>query len=125
MIRPHPHGANLEESRGGSKEGGYRISLFADNLSSDLLHADAVADLAEIAGRIIRTGYNQEPSQMHIAVCHDAIVETLAALGNNKMSIEEVQRIEWGTLDSKMKKWIRALKISIRVLLFSEGDESV
>nr|CAD1830440.1 unnamed protein product [Ananas comosus var. bracteatus] len=91
----------------------------------DLLHVNAVADLTEIAGRMIRAGYDQELSQMYIAVRRDAIAETLAALDVNKISIEEVQRIEWSTLDSKMKKWIHALKIAVRVLLSGEGDESV
>nr|CAD1839063.1 unnamed protein product [Ananas comosus var. bracteatus] len=118
---PHPHGANLEDSRGGGGGGGGgRGSLSADHFSSDLLRADAVADLADIAGRMIRAGYGQELSQIYVAVRRDAIAETLAALGVDKMSIEEVQRIEWGTLDAKMKKWIHALKIAVRVLLSGE-----
>nr|CAD1843891.1 unnamed protein product [Ananas comosus var. bracteatus] len=53
------------------------------------LSADAIADLAEIAGRIIRAGYGQEMSQMYIAVRRDAIAKTLATLDVNKMSIED------------------------------------
>nr|CAD1820912.1 unnamed protein product [Ananas comosus var. bracteatus] len=93
--------------------GGGRGSLSADHFSSDLLRAEAIADLTEITRRMIRTGYDRELSQMYIAVRRDTIAKALAADGVDKMSIKEVQRIESGTLDSKMKKWIHALKIAV------------
>ncbi|CBI15660.3 unnamed protein product, partial [Vitis vinifera] len=37
-----------------------------------------------------------------------------------KLSIEEVQKIEWRSLDEKMKKWMQAVKIVVRVLLWGE-----
>ncbi|KAJ0630398.1 putative exocyst complex component Exo70, cullin repeat-like-containing domain superfamily [Helianthus annuus] len=36
------------------------------------------------------------------------------------LSIEEVQKIEWKILDEKMKKWIQAVKVVVKVLLFGE-----
>ncbi|XP_020089002.1 protein NSP-INTERACTING KINASE 3-like [Ananas comosus] len=90
----HPDGANLEDSRGGGDRGGGRGSLSIDHFSSDLFCSDPVANLAEIAGRIIRAWYGQELSQMYIIVRCDAIAETLAALSVDKMSIEKVQRID-------------------------------
>nr|CAD1820104.1 unnamed protein product [Ananas comosus var. bracteatus] len=64
---PYPHGANLEDSRGGGGGGG-RGSLSADHFSSDLLRANVVADLAEIAGHMIYARYGQELSQIYVAV---------------------------------------------------------
>nr|CAD1830245.1 unnamed protein product [Ananas comosus var. bracteatus] len=59
---PCPHDSNLEDSRGDGGGGGGQGSLSADHFSSDLLHADVVADLAEIASRMIHAGYCQERS---------------------------------------------------------------
>ncbi|MCI28838.1 exocyst complex component EXO70B1-like, partial [Trifolium medium] len=36
------------------------------------------------------------------------------------MSIEEVQKVEWKSLDEKMKNWVQAVKVVFRVLLSGE-----
>ena len=41
-------------------------------------------------------------------------------MGVEKLSIEEVQRIEWRSLDEKMKKWVQSVKVGVRVLLAGE-----
>uniref|UniRef100_A0A6N2K3N9 Exocyst subunit Exo70 family protein n=1 Tax=Salix viminalis TaxID=40686 RepID=A0A6N2K3N9_SALVM len=46
--------------------------------------------------------------------------ECLATLGVEKLSIEEVQKIEWKSLNEKMKKWVQAVKIGVRLLLRGE-----
>lgn len=92
----------------------------ADDLSVDLIHPDAVVDLKEIAERMIRSGYEKECCQVYSSVRRDVLDECLSILGIEKLSIEEVQRIEWRSLDEKMKKWIQAVKIVARVLLPGE-----
>ncbi|GJU07566.1 manganese-transporting ATPase [Tanacetum coccineum] len=50
-------------------------------------------------------------------VCVDLINnECLVILGVEKLSIEEVQRIEWKVFDEKMKKWIQAVKVVVRYI---------
>ncbi|XP_020097078.1 exocyst complex component EXO70B1-like isoform X1 [Ananas comosus] len=97
-----------------------RISLSADRISSNLVNSDAVADLSEIADRMIRAGYAPELCQVYTAVRRDALLESLAVLGVDKLSIEEVQRIDWTTLDGKMKRWIQTLRVAVRGLLSGE-----
>ncbi|KAJ8458077.1 hypothetical protein OPV22_031003 [Ensete ventricosum] len=70
-------------------------SSLMDDRNLDLIHPEVVADLKAIADRMIE-----------------------ANIG--RISIEEVQGIEWWMLDDKMKKWIQAVKIVIRVLLWGE-----
>ncbi|KAE8769897.1 RGA2a [Hordeum vulgare] len=41
-------------------------------------------------------------------------------LGVDRMSLEEVQRVEWGVLNGKMKKWTQAFKVVVQGLLAEE-----
>ncbi|KAG8496515.1 hypothetical protein CXB51_008984 [Gossypium anomalum] len=97
-----------------------RGASLGDDLCVDLINADAVMELKEIADRMIRSGYEKECVQTYSNVRRDALDEYLVILGVEKLSIEEVQKIEWKALDEKMKKWIQAIKITIRVLLSGE-----
>ncbi|GMJ00102.1 exocyst subunit exo70 family protein F1 [Hibiscus trionum] len=93
---------------------------FGDDLCVDLINPDAVMELKEIAERMINAGYEKECVQAYSNVRRDALDECLLILGVEKLSIEEVQKIEWKALDEKMKKWIQAVKITVRVLLSGE-----
>lgn len=95
------------------------VSL-GDDLRVDLIHPDAVDDLKEIADRMIRSGYEKECVNAYTGVRRDALDECLVVLGVEKLSIEDVQKIDWKILDEKMKKWIQAVKVSVRVLLTGE-----
>lgn len=95
------------------------LSLGGD-VCVDLIHVDAIKELKSIADRMIRSGYEKECCQVYINVRRDVLDECLSILGVEKLSIEEVQRIEWKVLDEKMKKWIQAVKIVVKVLLYGE-----
>ncbi|CAL1389107.1 unnamed protein product [Linum trigynum] len=95
------------------------VSL-GDDICVDLINPDAVGELREIADRMIRSGYEKECVQVYSSVRREVLDECLAILGVEKLSIEEVQRIEWKVLDEKMKKWVQAVKIGVRVLLTGE-----
>lgn len=117
----------FESSVDDDRESGDRGSLTAavagsidDDLSVELIHPDAVSDLRMIADRMLRSGYEKECCQVYSSVRRDVLDECLSILGVDRMSIEEVQKIVWKTLDEKMKKWVQAVKIVIRVLLPGE-----
>lgn len=76
--------------------------------------------LRDIADVMLRAGYSPELCQVYSEVRRDTLMECLAVLGVDKMSLEEVQRVEWGVLDGKMKKWIQALKVVVQGLLAEE-----
>ncbi|KAJ4835217.1 hypothetical protein Tsubulata_021044 [Turnera subulata] len=108
------------EVDGGSTRFHERGVSLGDDLCVDLIHSEAVVDLKEISDRMIRSGYEKECVQVYSSVRRDALDECLAILGVEKLSIEEVQKIEWKSLDEKMKRWIQAVKIGVRVLLAGE-----
>ncbi|KAL4634434.1 hypothetical protein ACB092_04G199200 [Castanea dentata] len=91
-----------------------------DNASVDLIDPKAVDELREIATRMIRSGFDKECIQVYSTVRRDALDECLVILGIEKLSIEEVQKIDWNSLDEKMKKWIQAVKIVVRLILSGE-----
>ncbi|PPS04063.1 hypothetical protein GOBAR_AA16580 [Gossypium barbadense] len=109
--------AEVDSERGCFHERG---PSFGDDLCVDLINPDAVMELKEIADRMINAGYEKECVQAYSNVRRDALDECLVILGVEKLSIEEVQKIEWKALDEKMKKWIQAVKITVRVLLNGE-----
>ncbi|KAL6616624.1 hypothetical protein ACP70R_038894 [Stipagrostis hirtigluma subsp. patula] len=99
---------------------GGRSSVSDDEISPYLISPDTVSTLRDIADVMLRAGYAPELCQVYGEVRRDTLMECLAVLGVDKMSLEEVQRVEWGVLDGKMKKWIQVLKVVVRGLLAEE-----
>ncbi|KAH7683153.1 exocyst complex component 7 protein [Dioscorea alata] len=88
--------------------------------SSELIHPEVVADLKSIADRMILSGYGKELCQVYSSVRREVLDECLSILGVDRMSIDEVQRIEWQTLDDRMRKWVQAVRVAIGLLLPGE-----
>ncbi|KAM0033233.1 putative exocyst complex component Exo70, cullin repeat-like-containing domain superfamily [Helianthus debilis subsp. tardiflorus] len=109
-----------EDDCGGSSYCYDRGLSFGGDVCVDLVYGDAIKELKEIADRMIRSGYEKECCQVYCNVRRDVLDECLLILGVEKVSIEEVQRIEWKVLDEKMKKWIQAVKVVVKALLFGE-----
>ena len=89
-------------------------------VSLNLVNPDVISDLREIAARMIRGGYEKEYSRVYSTGRRDVLEEYSANLGFERLSIEEVHRIEWTDLDEKMKRWVQALKILVRMILTEE-----
>ncbi|XP_051135339.1 exocyst complex component EXO70A1 [Andrographis paniculata] len=86
----------------------------------DLIPSDAVYDLRCIAERMISAGYLRECIQVYASVRKSAVDASLKKLNVEKLSIGDIQRLEWETLETKIRRWIRAAKICVRVLFASE-----
>uniref|UniRef100_A0A0E0N6X0 Exocyst subunit Exo70 family protein n=1 Tax=Oryza rufipogon TaxID=4529 RepID=A0A0E0N6X0_ORYRU len=110
------HTGDGDESGGA----GGRASVSDEEISPYLISPDTVGALRGIADVMLRAGYGPELCQVYGEMRRDTLMECLAVLGVDKMSLEEVQRVEWGVLDGKMKKWIQALKVVVRGLLAEE-----
>ncbi|CAK9148702.1 unnamed protein product [Ilex paraguariensis] len=97
-----------------------RGASLGNDVCVDLIKPDAVGQLKEIADLMIRCGYEKECCQVYSSVRRNVLEECMSNLDVEKLSIEEVQRIEWKSLNERMKKWIQAVKIVVRVLLSGE-----
>ncbi|KAI3786215.1 hypothetical protein L1987_45350 [Smallanthus sonchifolius] len=86
----------------------------------DLMPSDSICDLRSIAERMISAGYFRECVQVYGSVRKSAVDASFRKLGVEKLSIGDVQRLEWEVLNAKIGKWIRAAKMCVRVLFASE-----
>lgn len=96
------------------------ISRSSEDYIIHLVHPDVIPDLKSIANLMLGSNYDQECSQAYIGVRKDALDECLAILEMEKLSIEDVLRMEWAGLNSKIRRWVRAMKIFVRAYLASE-----
>ncbi|BBM98606.1 exocyst complex component 7 [Marchantia polymorpha subsp. ruderalis] len=91
------------------------------DLQLDLLPPEIVSDLSDIARRMIQAGYARDCCQVYTTVRKPVLEESLGRLGVEKLTIDEVQKMPWDTLEGRIKKWIQAMKVSVKVLFASEG----
>lgn len=96
------------------------VSRASDDYIRDLIHSEVIPDLKAIVNLMFGSDYDQECYQAYTSVRKDALDECLFLLEMEKLSIEDVLRMEWVTLNSKIKRWVRAMKIFVRVYLASE-----
>ncbi|KAL6846201.1 hypothetical protein ACP4OV_023649 [Aristida adscensionis] len=86
----------------------------------DLFPANAIADLHAIASRMAAAGYGRECVQVYASVRKPAVDSALRRLGVEKLSIGDVQRLEWNALEAKIRRWICAARSAIRGVFASE-----
>uniref|UniRef100_A0A0D6QWN5 Exocyst subunit Exo70 family protein n=1 Tax=Araucaria cunninghamii TaxID=56994 RepID=A0A0D6QWN5_ARACU len=94
----------------------------SEGLIIDLIRPEVIPDLKDIAERMVASKYEKECCQVYSSVRRDVLDEGLYRLGLEKLSIEEIQKMEWHKLEGKIKKWIQGVNIVVRVLLASEKD---
>lgn len=106
-----------------SQEGDIRTSSYRSTSSIreiNLISSDAICDLRSIAERMISAGYLRECVQVYGSVRKSAVEASFRQLGIEKLTIGDVQRLEWEALEGKIRRWIRAAKVCIRILFASE-----
>ncbi|GLJ06018.1 hypothetical protein SUGI_0030370 [Cryptomeria japonica] len=86
----------------------------------DTVPLDAMADLRNIAQRMAKSGYTRECVRVFTLTRKSVVEESLYNLGVEKVRLNDVRKMEWTVLDDKIKKWIYAAKISIRILFARE-----
>ena len=96
------------------------ISRTSEDYIIDLVHPDVIPDLKRIANLMFISNYDHECCQAYVIVRKDVLDECLLNLEMEKLSFEDVLKMEWGTLNSKIKRWVRAMKVFVRPYLASE-----
>lgn len=86
----------------------------------DLIPSEAIDDLRSIAERMISAGYLRECVQVYGSVRKSAVDGSFRRLGIERLSIGDIQRLEWEALETKIRRWIRAAKVCVRILFASE-----
>ncbi|KAL5987837.1 hypothetical protein ACLOJK_035593 [Asimina triloba] len=86
----------------------------------DLVHPDVIPDLKGIIEVMFASGYEAECCQAYISITKEALEECLRVLDVERLFINHVLQMDWSSLNSNIKKWVRAMKIFIYVNLASE-----
>ncbi|OEL28060.1 Exocyst complex component EXO70A1 [Dichanthelium oligosanthes] len=106
-----------------------RLSLSSDEVDEatpsasprhGTLSPDVKASVRGVAGRMLRAGYGPELAEVYVSVRRDALAESVALLGVEAVSIEEVIKMDWNVLDQKMRRWSHAVRGVVRTFLTSE-----
>ncbi|PKI41665.1 hypothetical protein CRG98_037972, partial [Punica granatum] len=69
----------------------------------DLVPPEAISDLRSVADRMISSGYMRECVQVYGSVRKSAVDANFRRLGVEKLSIGDVQRLEWDALEAKIR----------------------
>ncbi|MCO5550740.1 hypothetical protein L7F22_004270 [Adiantum nelumboides] len=90
------------------------------NAVFDPISPDRVKDLNVIAQRMARAGYGRDCSQVYMSVRKSVLEQSLYRLGLEKVNSEVIQKLSWEALEVKIKKWIQALKVAVKVVFSAE-----
>nr|XP_043616665.1 exocyst complex component EXO70E2-like [Erigeron canadensis] len=96
------------------------VSRGAEVFIMDLINPQVIPDLKCIANLMLDSNYGRECSQAFISARKDALDDCLFILEVEKLSIEDVMKMEWVALNSKIRRWTKAIRIFVRVYLASE-----
>ncbi|KAG9130077.1 hypothetical protein Leryth_012840 [Lithospermum erythrorhizon] len=96
------------------------MSRGSDEYIIELVHPNVIPDLKRIANLMFDLSYGRECSQAFISTRKDSLDDCLYILEVDKLSIEDVVKMEWRTLNARIRRWIRAMKLFVRVYLASE-----
>lgn len=113
-------GGSSSGGGGGSSSSRRSIRSTTSIREVDLIPLDAIGDLRSIAERMIAAGYLRECIQVYGSVRKSSVDASFRNLGIEKLSIGDIQRLEWDALENKIRRWIKAAKVCIRTLFASE-----
>ncbi|XP_008811747.4 exocyst complex component EXO70B1-like [Phoenix dactylifera] len=92
------------------------------NEDSPTYPPDVVERLRGIATAMISAGYVTECCEVFSVARHNAFHAGLSSLGCEKISIDDVQKMAWDSLEGEIATWIRAFRHSITVSFPSERE---
>ncbi|KAG9453838.1 hypothetical protein H6P81_006742 [Aristolochia fimbriata] len=80
----------------------------------------AMSDLRAIAECMIQSGYGKECIKIYKIMRKSIVDEGLYRLGFEKASANRLQKLDWESLDHKIKVWLHAAKIAGKTLFTGE-----
>ncbi|XP_055812059.1 exocyst complex component EXO70H1-like [Solanum dulcamara] len=80
----------------------------------------AMADLKLIAECMISSGYAKECVKIYNVIRKSIIDEAIYKLGVEKLSSSQVHKMDWEVLELKIKDWLRAVDVAVKILFNGE-----
>ncbi|KAA8530026.1 hypothetical protein F0562_034560 [Nyssa sinensis] len=81
---------------------------------------EVVTKMSRIAAAMISAGYESESCQVYSIARRNAFVEALKNLEFDKISVDDVQKMQWEALEGEIAKWIKVVKHCATVLFPAE-----
>ncbi|KAK3015841.1 hypothetical protein RJ639_005807 [Escallonia herrerae] len=91
-----------------------------DDMDYDLPSSETISDLRSIAVRMSPGGYLGECVKVYSSARKALVNLHFHGLGVERLSTGDVRRMEWQLLDLEIKKWIRAVKVCVRIIFTKE-----
>ncbi|XP_052185997.1 exocyst complex component EXO70H1 [Diospyros lotus] len=80
----------------------------------------AMADLTEIANTMISSGYGKECVKIYKIIRRSIVDESLYYLGVEKLSLSQIQKMDWDAIELRIKSWLNAVKVAVKTLFLGE-----
>lgn len=84
------------------------------------VYSIAMSDLRSIADCMISSGYAKECIGMYKIIRKSIIDEGIYRLGVQKLTPSQVQKMKWEAVETEIKSWLDAMKVSMRTLFYGE-----
>ncbi|KAG2327459.1 hypothetical protein Bca52824_010187 [Brassica carinata] len=95
------------------------VSVRSRNVSQED-DEEAVADLKMIADCMTSSGYGKECFRIYKKIRKSIILEALEQLGFENLSFSQVQKLEWESMEKKIRVWLRAARKAVTTLFYGE-----
>ncbi|CAI9786726.1 unnamed protein product [Fraxinus pennsylvanica] len=86
----------------------------------DLVHPDVIPQIASIANIMFASHYDLEFCQAFVRFWRYELAEYLTFLNVEQLTVEDVLKMEWKCLNSRIRKWRRAIKNVVGIYLASK-----
>uniref|UniRef100_A0A0D3EI50 Exocyst subunit Exo70 family protein n=1 Tax=Brassica oleracea var. oleracea TaxID=109376 RepID=A0A0D3EI50_BRAOL len=116
-LRPSADGEGNGKSHGGhhnddSETAAYTLPVLIPSRVLPLLH--------DLAQQMVQAGHQQMLLQIYRETRTFVLEESLRKLGVEKLSKEDVQRMQWEVLEAKIGNWIHFMRIAVKLLFAGE-----
>lgn len=82
--------------------------------------ANAMADLRAVAQAMISTGYGKECVAIYKTTRKSIVYEGLYRLGFEHLTLNKIQKLDWGVLELKVRNWLATSGVAVRTLFAGE-----
>ncbi|KAK6943709.1 Exocyst complex subunit Exo70, C-terminal [Dillenia turbinata] len=97
------------------------IRIVGDSISEvERVSTVAMTDLRLIAECMISSGYSKECVKIYTIIRKSIVDEGIYRLGVDRLSFNQIPKMDWEVLEIKIKNWLEALKIAVKTLFNGE-----
>ncbi|KZV15925.1 hypothetical protein F511_25540 [Dorcoceras hygrometricum] len=111
--------SSLASTRSSMSDSG-EVSEEEESMRAPRAPDNPMAELKSIADAMISSGYAKECMNIYKIVRKSIIDETLYLLHVEKFTTSQIQKMEWSVLEHNIKKWLHAVKVTVKGLFYSE-----